>query len=311
MKSRQEVSAFANAEPDSIKKSSVDRRQFMGYAAGLGAWMRFRGSVFAQGQATDAGKRLPDGTEQVSWEVPLTFSRTYHVDNGSARADDDGPGSNDRPFRTIGKAAQVLQPGERVVIASGTYREWVRPERGGDGADKMISYEAAPGAKVYIKGSEVLKEGWTQDPVNVFRRRRALQAALLLLLRRLPPGDTSLPARCSPMPTTLSRWRAWPATAHGWIPKRLTWGLTSGGAGWSLRMANPWSRWKCSENWEVQSCSHRRPRARRSLPTVCPRELAAVRSCRRSEVRGMGGSGPTPTANRSTSASPTALLPNI
>ncbi len=34
----------------------------------------------------------------------------------------------------------------------------------------MISYEAAPGAKVYIKGSEVLKEGWTQDPVNVFRR---------------------------------------------------------------------------------------------------------------------------------------------
>ena len=43
-------------------------------------------------------------------------------------------------------------------------------ERGGSGADKMISYEAAPGAKVYIKGSEVAKDGWTQDPINTFRR---------------------------------------------------------------------------------------------------------------------------------------------
>ena len=171
MKSSQEVSAFANGAPTkSLKKSSVDRRQFVGYAAGLGALIRFGGSLFAQGQATTADNRLPDGTEQVSWELPLTFSRSYYVDNGSARADDNGPGSNDRPFRTIRKAAQVLQPGERVVIASGTYREWVRPERGGTGADKMISYEAAPGAKVYIKGSEVLREGWTQDAINVFRR---------------------------------------------------------------------------------------------------------------------------------------------
>ena len=177
MKSPQEVSACANGAPTkSLKKSSVDRRQFVGYAAGLGALIRFGGSVFAQGQATNAGNRLPDGTEQVSWEQPLTFSRTYYVDNGSARADDNGPGSSDRPFRTIGKAAEVLQPGERVVIASGTYREWVRPARGGDGADKMISYEAAPGAKVYIKGSEALKEGWTQDAINVFRRPGAPDA---------------------------------------------------------------------------------------------------------------------------------------
>jgi hypothetical protein len=151
-------------------KSPIDRRQFMSYAAALAAWTRLSSSPFAQAQSTNASNRLPDGAEQVSWERPLTFSRTYYVDNGSAHADDTGPGSKDRPFRTIGKAAQVLQPGERVVIASGTYREWVRPERGGDSPDKMISYEAAPGAKVYIKGSDVLKEGWTQDPVIAFRR---------------------------------------------------------------------------------------------------------------------------------------------
>lgn len=124
----------------------------------------------ANPQAAATDTRLPDGTELVAWEQPLKFSKTYYVDNKSAKADDNGPGTQSRPFRTINKAAQVLQPGERVVIAAGTYRECVRPARGGSGADKMISYEAAPGAKVYIKGSEVAKDGWTQDPINTFRR---------------------------------------------------------------------------------------------------------------------------------------------
>ena len=108
----------------------------------------------------DSSTRLPDGTEFQFWEKPLTFSKTYYVDGGSAAADDNGPGSKERPFRTIGKAAQVLQPGERVVIAGGVYRELVSPARGGSGADKMISYEAAPGAKVVVSGSVVLNKGW-------------------------------------------------------------------------------------------------------------------------------------------------------
>jgi hypothetical protein len=107
-----------------------------------------------------ADARLPDGTAFVFWEKPLTFSRTYHVDGSAVRADDRGPGTLDRPFRTIGKAAEVLQPGERVVIAAGTYRECIRPARGGSAADRMISYEAAPGALVVVKASEVLRDGW-------------------------------------------------------------------------------------------------------------------------------------------------------
>ena len=78
-----------------------------------------------------AGVLLPDGSEFVSWERPLQFTKTYYVDNGDAKADDNGPGTKARPFRTINKAAQLLMPGERVVIASGTYRECVRPARGG------------------------------------------------------------------------------------------------------------------------------------------------------------------------------------
>ncbi len=107
-----------------------------------------------------SNSRLPDGTEVQSWEKPLAFSRTYYVDGRAAAADDNGPGTQARPFRTVGKAAQVLQPGERVVIAEGVYREWVNPARGGTAPDKMISYEAAPGARVVIKGSAALDKGW-------------------------------------------------------------------------------------------------------------------------------------------------------
>ncbi len=110
--------------------------------------------------AAASDTRLPDGTEFPFWERPLQFSKTYYVDCNSTQADDNGPGTSARPFRTINKAAQVLQPGERVVIASGVYRECVRPVRGGTDPNHMISYEAAPGAKVVVKGSEVLKDGW-------------------------------------------------------------------------------------------------------------------------------------------------------
>jgi hypothetical protein len=112
----------------------------------------------AAGAEAGSDSRLPDGTAFPFWEEPPRFTRTYHVDGGSPRSDDRGPGTLERPFRTIGKAAEVLQPGERVVIAAGTYRECIRPARGGSAADRMISYEAAPGATVVVKASEVLRD---------------------------------------------------------------------------------------------------------------------------------------------------------
>src|SRR5690242_16374810 len=111
----------------------------------------------AAGAAAPRSARLPDGTQFTFWEKPTRFSRTYYVDGSSPASDDRGPGTRDRPFRSIGRAAEVLQPGERVVIAAGVYRECVRPARGGSGPEKMISYEAAPGAAVIVKASEVLR----------------------------------------------------------------------------------------------------------------------------------------------------------
>ncbi len=97
--------------------------------------------------AVASNSTLPDGTEFPSWEKALHFSKTYYVDGQAKNADDKGPGTKERPFRTINAAAQVMQPGERVVIAEGVYREFIRPARGGTGPDAMISYEAAPGER--------------------------------------------------------------------------------------------------------------------------------------------------------------------
>jgi parallel beta-helix repeat protein len=114
----------------------------------------------APATAHNPGAILPNGAEFTSWEKALSFTKTYYVDNRNTGASDSNPGTEQRPFLTINKAAQVLRPGERVLIKTGVYRERVIPARGGSGPEKMISYEAAPGAKVVVKGSRLVKAGW-------------------------------------------------------------------------------------------------------------------------------------------------------
>ncbi len=70
--------------------------------------------------------------------------------------------------------------GRARCVAEGVYREFIQPARGGTGPDAMISYEAAPGAKVVVKGSRVVtdwkpSEGWnfgfdpkTHQPVKAW-----------------------------------------------------------------------------------------------------------------------------------------------
>lgn len=103
---------------------------------------------------------LPDGQEFKTWRPGMKFTRTYYVDGSHAQADDAGPGTREKPFKTINRAAQVLEPGQRVVVAAGVYRERVTPKRGGTSPAKMIRYQAAPDAKVVIRGSRALKTTW-------------------------------------------------------------------------------------------------------------------------------------------------------
>jgi hypothetical protein len=148
------------------------------YLSGLGG-----GSLAAQ--QLDTSVLLPDGSEFVSWERPLQFTKTYFVDNRDPRAADSNPGTKEHPFLTISKAAQLLQPGERVVIMTGVFRERIDPLLGGTGPDKMISYEAAPGANVIIKGSRVVKTGWEPSAGYKLEPRRASNPTMRIYQRRL------------------------------------------------------------------------------------------------------------------------------
>ncbi len=114
---------------------------------------------------------LADGAEFKTWEAVPRFTKTYHVDQGHERASDEGPGTKAQPFESIGRAAEVLRPGERVVVAEGVYREHVKPARGGTSPTRMIPYEAAPGATVVIKGSKVFAEAWTRSTVGGARSK--------------------------------------------------------------------------------------------------------------------------------------------
>ena len=83
---------------------------------------------------------LPDGTNFSLWRDRTDYQKAYYVDQRHPAAGDDNPGSEDAPFLTIQRAAEVVAPTEKVLIKTGVYREWIRPRRGGTGTDKMISF---------------------------------------------------------------------------------------------------------------------------------------------------------------------------
>jgi len=74
---------------------------------------------------------------------------------------DGNPGTSRAPFRTIQHAADVAQPGDVVTVHAGVYRERVTPPRGGWSDTQRITYQAAPGEKVTITGSE-MATGWVR-----------------------------------------------------------------------------------------------------------------------------------------------------
>ena len=109
---------------------------------------------------------MPDGTPFEFWDDATTYAKTYHVACEHPAASDANPGTAAKPFATIDRAAAILQPGEKVIVHRGTYRECVRPARGGTAPDKMIAYEAAPGDEVRVAGSMLWRpeirpsDGW-------------------------------------------------------------------------------------------------------------------------------------------------------
>lgn len=79
------------------------------------------------------------------------MSREYHV---AVTGCDYAAGTAEAPFLTISRAAREAVAGDKVIVHAGVYREWVKPQNPGMSDTRRIVYEAAPGEKVVIKGSE-------------------------------------------------------------------------------------------------------------------------------------------------------------
>ena len=113
----------------------------------------------------DPSSILPDGSTYEFWEKETAWTRELYVSNTDPNASDDNDGSEGAPFRTIGRAAAEAEPGTRVRIHAGVYRECVSPARGGTDPEHMISYEAFGDGDVILRASEevtefIPSEGW-------------------------------------------------------------------------------------------------------------------------------------------------------
>ena len=113
----------------------------------------------------DLSALLPDGNSFEFWEKETVWTREIHVSASDPAASDDNDGSAAHPFRTINRAAAEAEPGTRVLIHAGLYRECVKPARGGTDPEHMISYEAFGDGDAVVSASEEVKdfipsEGW-------------------------------------------------------------------------------------------------------------------------------------------------------
>lgn len=78
----------------------------------------------------------------------------YYVSKKAGAVQD---GTEQKPFSTIGQAAQKAATGDTVWIGEGIYREWVCPENGGSDEEHRITYRNIPGERAVISGAELIQ----------------------------------------------------------------------------------------------------------------------------------------------------------
>ena len=89
-----------------------------------------------------------------------------YVDINAGR---DGNGSKEMPYRWIGEAAKAAMPGDEVLVAPGTYREYVEPVHAGT-EEARITYRSTEPLGAKITGAEEVKD-WKPYKGNVWVTR--------------------------------------------------------------------------------------------------------------------------------------------
>jgi len=92
-------------------------------------------------------------------------AKEYHV---SVNGNDANNGSVNMPMKTISMAAGVAKAGDIITVHAGTYRELINPANGGTSESLRITYQAAPGEEINIKGSEVVNN-WEKVKEGVWK----------------------------------------------------------------------------------------------------------------------------------------------
>jgi hypothetical protein len=98
----------------------------------------------------DDSDLLPDGTRFDFWDDQTEYARVFHVAQEHHLADDANQGSADRPFATISRAAEILQPGEKVLVHGGVYRECIRLRLPDDGDPRDRSFEVTTREQLFV-----------------------------------------------------------------------------------------------------------------------------------------------------------------
>jgi hypothetical protein len=98
----------------------------------------------------------------------LNAASTYFV---STAGDDSHSGTSpDYSFRTIGRAAASMEPGDECRILPGVYRETVELNRSGV-KGRPITFRAEGDEPVVVDGSELVPGPWTEGEDGVWRAR--------------------------------------------------------------------------------------------------------------------------------------------
>jgi parallel beta-helix repeat protein len=118
-------------------------------------------TLWAAAQGLQAGQTPGQAQKATAGAMPgpVPPPTTYHVSQKHPWATDTGQGAERRPFKTIGRAAALARPGDTVLVHAGIYRELVQPARGGE-EGRPITYRAAPGERVVLRGSDVFRPKW-------------------------------------------------------------------------------------------------------------------------------------------------------
>ncbi len=153
----------------------------------------------------------------VSFILTLVATRLeafeFHV---ALSGSDANAGSGESPFGTIQHAADVTQPGDIITIHAGVYRERISPPRGGESDRKRIVYQAAPGERVEITGSEIVTN-WirVQDDTWKSTLPNSIYGAFNSYRDLIhgdwfhPEGRSIIPGRCISMATGFGSRQLW------------------------------------------------------------------------------------------------------